>query len=401
MILGASILQVPAIIQAKEMGLSVIAVDMNPNAEGFSYADKKIIVSTTDTENVLKEAKNNKIDGIMTIASDRPMITIAKVSKELNLVGIDEITAINATNKAKMRDSLKNYGVPIPLYFKVDNYEQFKDSVNKIVNMNYKCIVKPTDNSGSRGVSLISKCDKKELEKAYNYCKSCSISGEIVVEEYMEGPEVSVETMSIDGVCNVIQITDKITTGTPYFVEMVHSQPSSLNIDVIHEIEKVAIKANKAIGITNGPSHTEIKVTKDGPKIVEIGARLGGDNITSHLVPLSTGVNMVAACIQTALGKEVDIRKKIDMASAIMYKKCNLGKIKDISGIDDAKSVDGIKDINVVHGIGDYSREIRSSNDRVCYAIAQSDSVKMAITSCEKAIDFIKVEVDNMGDHDL
>lgn len=401
MILGASVLQIPAIIQAKEMGLFVIAVDMNPNAEGFLYADKKVIVSTTDTENVLKEAKNNKIDGIMTIASDRPMITIAKVAKELNLQGIDERTAINATNKAKMRDALKHYGVPIPLYFKVDNYDQYKDAVNEIVNMNYKCIVKPADNSGSRGVSLISKYDNKELEKSYNYCKNCSISGEIVVEEYMEGPEVSVETMSIDGVCNVIQITDKITTGTPYFVEMVHSQPSSLNIDVIHEIQKVAVKANKAIGIKNGPSHTEIKVTKDGPKIVEIGARLGGDNITSHLVPYSTGVNMVAACIQSALGKEVDIRKKIDMASAIMYKKCNLGKIKYISGLDDAKSVDGIKDINVVHGIGDYSREIRSSNDRVCYAIAQSDSAKMAITSCEKAIDFIKVEVENMGDHDL
>lgn len=401
MILGASVLQIPAIIQAKEMGLFVIAVDMNPNAEGFLYADKKVIVSTTDTENVLKEAKNNKIDGIMTIASDRPMITIAKVAKELNLHGIDERTAINATNKAKMRDALKHYGVPIPLYFKVDNYDQYKDAVNEIVNMNYKCIVKPADNSGSRGVSLISKYDNKELEKSYNYCKNCSISGEIVVEEYMEGPEVSVETMSIDGVCNVIQITDKITTGTPYFVEMVHSQPSSLNIDVIHEIQKVAVKANKAIGIKNGPSHTEIKVTKDGPKIVEIGARLGGDNITSHLVPYSTGVNMVAACIQSALGKEVDIRKKIDMASAIMYKKCNLGKIKYISGLDDAKSVDGIKDINVVHGIGDYSREIRSSNDRVCYAIAQSDSAKMAITSCEKAIDFIKVEVENMGDHDL
>jgi len=401
MILGASVLQIPAIVQAKKMGLFVIAVDMNPNAEGFSYADKNIVVSTTDTEKVLEEAKNNKIDGIMTIASDRPMTTIAKVAKELNLIGIDEKTALNATNKSNMRDALKKYGVPIPLYFKVDNYEQYKHAVNEIKNKNYKCIVKPSDNSGSRGVSLIENYDNIELEKVYNYCKNNSISGRIVVEEYMEGPEVSVETISINGICHVIQVTDKITTGAPYFVEMDHSQPSLLNKDIINEIEKIAIEANKAIGITYGPSHTEIKITKDGPKIVELGARLGGDNITTHLVPFSTGVDMVDACIKIALGKEVDISRKIDMASAIRYKKCNLGKIINISGIEEAKNVDGIKEIKIIHGIGDESKEIKSSNDRVCYAIAQEKSVKMAINACEKALDFIEIKVENKGNYDL
>ncbi|RGB77944.1 ATP-grasp domain-containing protein [Anaerococcus nagyae] len=401
MILGASVLQIPAIVQAKKMGLFVIAVDMNPNAEGFSYADKNIVVSTTDTEKVLEEAKNNKIDGIMTIASDRPMTTIAKVAKELNLIGIDEKTALNATNKSNMRDALKKYGVPIPLYFKVDNYEQYKHAVNEIKNKNYKCIVKPSDNSGSRGVSLIENYDNIELEKVYNYCKNNSISGRIVVEEYMEGPEVSVETISINGICHVIQVTDKITTGAPYFVEMDHSQPSLLNKDIINEIEKIAIEANKAIGITYGPSHTEIKITKDGPKIVELGARLGGDNITTHLVPFSTGVDMVDACIKIALGKEVDISRKIDMASAIRYKKCNLGKIINVSGIEEAKNVDGIKEIKIIHGIGDESKEIKSSNDRVCYAIAQEKSVKMAINACEKALDFIEIKVENKGNYDL
>ena len=100
MILGASVLQIPAIVQAKKMGIYVIAVDMNPNAEGFSYADKKIVVSTTDTKKVLEAAKENDIDGILTIASDRPMITVAKVAEELNLIAIDEKTAMNATNKS-------------------------------------------------------------------------------------------------------------------------------------------------------------------------------------------------------------------------------------------------------------------------------------------------------------
>ncbi|WP_311370697.1 ATP-grasp domain-containing protein [Anaerococcus hydrogenalis] len=393
MILGASVLQMPAIVEAKKLGLYVIAVDMNPNAEGFSYADKKIVVSTTDTEKVLEEAKKNKIDGIITIASDRPMTTVAKVAKELDLIGIDEKTAINATNKSKMRDALKAYGVPIPMYFSVEDYDQYIKAIDNLRNKKYKCIVKPADNSGSRGIRLVENYDIDQLKKIYDYCKKNSNSGKLVVEEYMQGSEVSVETISRNGACNVIQITDKLTTGAPYFVEMGHNQPSQFPIDIIEKIKKVAIDANKAVGIENGPSHTEIKVTKDGPKIVELGARLGGDNITTHLVPYSTGINMVEASIKMALGEEIDITKKIDMASAARYKKCDIGKIVEISGIDEAREVSGIKDIKIVHKAGDYSNVIKSSNDRVCYVISQEDSVEKAIESCEKALEKIKVKV--------
>lgn len=394
MILGASVLQIPAIIEAKKMGIYVIVVDMNPNAEGFSYADKKIVVSTTDTKRVLEVAKENDIDGIITIASDRPMRTVAKVAEELNLIGIDEKTAVNATNKSKMRDALKKYSVPIPMYFSVDDYEQYLEAIKKIKNKNYKCIVKPADNSGSRGIRLIENYEEKELEKVYKYCKENSNSGSLVVEEFMQGPEVSVETISYKGVCHVIQVTDKITTGSPYFVEMGHNQPSSLDLKTIEKIKKVAIDANKAIGIKDGPSHTEIKVTKDGPKIVELGARLGGDNITTHLVPYSTGVNMVEACINIALGKEIDIRKKFDKASVARYKKCDIGKIIKIEGIEDAKKIHGIKNVKIVHGVGEESREIKNSNDRVAYVIAQDDNVLKAITSCDKALELIKIEVE-------
>lgn len=393
MILGASVLQMPAIVEAKKLGLYVIAVDMNPNAEGFSYADKKIVVSTTDTEKVLEEAKKNKIDGIITIASDRPMTTVAKVAKELDLIGIDEKTAINATNKSKMRDALKAYGVPIPMYFSVEDYDQYIKAIDNLRNKKYKCIVKPADNSGSRGIRLVENYDIDQLKKIYDYCKKNSNSGKLVVEEYMQGSEVSVETISRNGACNVIQITDKLTTGAPYFVEMGHNQPSQFPIDIIEKIKKVAIDANKAVGIENGPSHTEIKVTKDGPKIVELGARLGGDNITTHLVPYSTGINMIEASIKMALGEEIDITKKIDMASAARYKKCDIGKIVEISGIDEAREVSGIKDIKIVHKAGDYSNVIKSSNDRVCYVISQEDSVEKAIESCEKALEKIKVKV--------
>ena len=210
----------------------------------------------------------------------------------------------------------------------------------------------------------------------------------------MQGPEVSVETISYKGICHVIQVTDKITTGVPYFVEMGHSQPSSLDKETIEKIKKVAINANKAIGIENGPSHTEIKVTKDGPKVVELGARLGGDNITTHLVPYSTGVNMVEASINIALGQEINIRKKFEKASAARYKKCDIGKIIKITGVKEAEEVNGIKNVEIVHGLGEQSREIKSSNDRVAYVISQNDNISNATKSCEKALEMIKIEVE-------
>ena len=381
MILGASILQLPAIQQAKKMGLHVIAVDMNPNAIGFKELGIQCeVISTIDIPAVLKCAKENSIDGIMT------MQTVAVVAEELGLVGVSKDTALKATNKAFMRDALQGCNVPIPVYHRVSDYPEFVKAVDNIMNNGYKCIVKPADNSGSRGVDLLKSQTPDNLQKAYDYSKSFSRTGELVVEEYMEGPEVSVETLSIQGNCYVIQITDKITTGAPYFVEMGHSQPSMLSEKIKEEIAEVAKAANKALGIMDGPSHTEIKVTKDGPKIVELGARLGGDNITTHLVPLSTGVNMVECCIRIALGEVPDITAKYNKAAAIRYFKTSCGTVKNIIGIHDAELVPGVKQVNIVHGIGEELKEIKSSTDRAGFVISQADSVDEAIRECEVAI---------------
>lgn len=393
MILGGSILQLPAIKKAIKKGLKVIVVDMDPDAIGFKESGViKEVISTIDIPKVLDAARRHKIDGIMTLASDMPIRTIAVVSKELGLVGVSEDTALKTTNKGYMRNALLEDNVPIPDFYNVSIKEKYLEAVSSIQKNNFKCIVKPSDNSGSRGVTLITNYESDDIEKAYEHAKQYSRSGGIIVEEYMEGPEVSVETLTIDSVCHVIQITDKLTTGAPYFVEMGHSQPSQLPKEIISKIKDVAKRANHAVGIKNGPSHTEIKVTKNGPKIVELGARLGGDCITTHLVPLSTGVDMVECCINIALGKEIDYDPKIKKASAIRYVNSKSGKIKSIEGIEEAY-IEGIKQISIVHGVGDYAKEIQSSTDRVAFVIAQMDSVSEAICQCEKAINQINYVV--------
>lgn len=395
MILGASILQLPAIKKAKEMGLEVVVVDMNPAAIGFKEKNIKCeVISTIDTEKILEAARKHKIDGIMTLASDMPMRSVAKVSKEMKLIGIDEDTALRTTNKALMRECLFKNGIPVPEFFKVNSKNEFIDIIEYFKKKKMSCIIKPVDNSGSRGVDLISNFTNMDfINKSFEYSKKYSRNGDIIVEEYMEGPEVSVETLSINGICNVIQITDKLTTGAPYFVEMGHNEPSMLNEEIKKEIAKVASAAVNAVGIKNGPSHTEIKVTKNGPKIVEIGARLGGDNITTHLVPLSTGIDMVKCCIQIALGEKVDLKAKISKGSAIRYFKTELGEIEDIEGIEEAKKINGIQQISLIYNIGEKIKSIQNSTDRAGFVIAQAATPEEAIKTCENALKKIKIKV--------
>ena len=283
--------------------------------------------------------------------------------------------------------------MPVPLFYKVDSLDKCIKAVNKIKDKGYKCILKPADNSGSRGIVLLPDFNEKTINIAYNYSKNNSRNKIVMVEEFMEGPEVSVETISVDGKCNIIQITDKITTGAPYFVEMGHSQPSQLPDSIIDKIKEITIAANKAIGIISGPSHTEIKITQNGPKIVEIGARLGGDNITTHLTPLSTGVDMVESCIKIALGEKPDIRIKYDKASAIRYLDQSHGRIKSIRGVEEASKLPGIIQISIIHGKDHIINGIKSSSDRVGFVIGQADDCKGAISTVIKALSLIKIDL--------
>lgn len=393
MILGASVLQLPAIIIAKEMGFQVIAIDKDKEAAGVKIADVFLEISTIDIPRIIKAAKEYKIDCIMTLATDMPIRTVAAVAKELNIVGISEETALKVTNKGLMRKCLKEHNVQVPKFYIVESYEDYSKAIHE---MKGRVIVKPVDSSGSRGVFLIDEINNCETIKyAYENSKKFSTNGEIIVEEFMEGPEVSVETLSYKGDVHIIAITDKLTTGAPRFVEIGHSQPSILSNNLKKEIELVTTEAVKAMGIDNGPSHTEIIITVDGPKIVELGARLGGDNITTHLVPLSTGVNMVKSCIDISMGNKPDLSSfKIKMGSAIRYITSEKGYIRNIRGIDEAKGMHGVKEVFLTKGIGDSIEEVKSSIDRIGFVISQANTAIEATNICKSAIEIIQVNLD-------
>ncbi|MGF3066285.1 ATP-grasp domain-containing protein [Facklamia sp. P12950] len=395
MILGASILQLPAILKAMKMGLDVVVVDMNPNAVGFKIKGiTKEFISTIDKELVYEAAIRNNIDGIMTLASDMPMRTVSYVAKKLNLNGISEDTALKTTSKKHMRTTLKDHHVAIPFFAIANSAKESIKIVHQNTNLIENFIFKPVDSSGSRGVFLLEDTSDENCRKAFEYSSSFSRTGEVIIEEFMVGKEVSVETFSIDGDCHIIQITDKITTGAPNFVEMGHSQPSELPINTKEKIITLAKEANKALGIKFGPSHTEIMVTNQGPKIVEIGARLGGDNIGTHLVPLSTGVDMVEATIRLAIGEQVDINVSFKKASAIKYIEVPSGIVKNISGLELAKNIKGVIQINILRGIGEEVKKVSNSVDRIGFVIAQAQTSQEANDICDKALNYLKIDID-------
>lgn len=387
-IIGASILQLPAIQKAKEMGLHVGVADYNPKAIGIAFADEYYNVSTIDEKGVYEAAKAFRADGIMTIATDMPMRSVAYACSRLGLVGISYDTAIKCTDKGEMIKAFEDNGVEHPWYYILDTLDDLDHIKEKII---YPCISKPTDNAGSRGVMLIN--NKIELLDAVKFSSKHGRKGSVIIEEYMRGNEVSVEVIVNNGIPHILAVTDKITTGAPHFVEMGHSQPSCLDEEKVQKIKDLACRAIKAVGIENGPAHVEIMLTKNGPKMIELGARMGGDCICTHLVPLSTGIDMVKAAIQIVLSETPDIDYKYQKGSAIRYFRVEDGVIEKIYGLDKAQRVNGIKEIVITRNIGELICGIECSTDRVGFVIAQGENANEAISICNKATDLITFKI--------
>jgi biotin carboxylase len=392
MILGAGPLQIPAIAKAKELGNYVIALDYDTNAPGFRFADISLEVSTLDKDGVLAAAKEYCPDVVMTSTSDAPVVTVAYVNEQLGRTGeISHYDAIAATNKAKMRERFQSAGMRTPKFHIVSNFDEYLEAISCMEDC---FIVKPADSAGSRGVQLIQPETTNNIE-VYERSKGFSRQGVVLVEEYLSGPEVSVEAFTVNGEAQIITVTDKLTTEPPYFVELGHSQPSRFSASMLNDICEETQRALHAINIINGPSHTELKITNRGPIVIETAARLGGDYITSRLVPLSCGVDMVACQIKQLTGEAVDLVRKVNRGSSIRFLTAKAGIISSIKGVDQARAVEGVKDVVLTVVEGSKVKPLESSTDRIGYVIADGATAEEAIKACEMAMDRITIQVED------
>lgn len=294
-IIGASYLQLPLVQKAKEMGIETHCFAWTEGAVCKDVANFFYTVSILEKEEILEICKKIKIDGITTIASDAAVPTVCFVAERMNLISNSFENSLITTDKYKMRRKFLENNVASPKFTIANDNIDFKD-------FSLPLIVKPTDRSGSRGVFKVE--NRNNLSNAIERAKSESFIKQVIVEEFVSGNEVSVETVSWEGKHYILAITDKTTTGEPYFVELEHHQPSLLPDSLQDKIKKETIKALNALNIQYGASHTEIKITESGKVyLIEVGARMGGDFIGSDLVKLSTGYDFLKAVIEIALNE--------------------------------------------------------------------------------------------------
>ncbi len=303
-IIGANDFQNQLILKAKSLGYETHVFAWKAGAIGEKTADYFYPISITEKEQILEECKKIKPDGICSIASDLATLAVNYVSENLGLSCNPDSITKQCTNKYEMRKKMQENGVKVPKYVKVTDDKKTWN----IKGMKFPLIVKPTDRSGSRGITKIYK--KEELEDAIHYSTKDSFEKSAIIEEFIEGNEYSCECISFKGKHHFLQFTKKYTTGAPNFIETGHMEPSDIDKDKQEEIKKEIFKALDALGIQNSASHTEFKIDDEGNfGIIEIGARMGGDCIGSDLVQLSTGYDFIKMVIDVACGNEPDFTK--------------------------------------------------------------------------------------------
>ena len=310
LIFGGGLLQISIISLAKETGFNTIVIDVDPNAPGREIANQFYVVAGDDFERTHDIAKKYNVKGIVTSATDKPILMMCKIAKELKLPFPSFKSCDTLLDKYKFKEFLRSNNLPHAKGILVKG-----NNLPNQIDISCPLIVKPVMNSGSRGVIKVENLE--ELPKAIAETLKHSKDERFLIEEYVEGDEISIEALVQHGIVHLVQITDKIVSEPPYNVELGHIQPSKYLYlkEKIKDILQIIVDKT---GLNNCALHSEFKIKEDNIKIIEIGPRLGGDFITSDLVKISTSVNIEKLLIDIATGQEIEILAK-NLASIVSF----------------------------------------------------------------------------------
>ena len=338
-VLGAGPHQTPVYQTASLLGLKTLAVDYNPKAVAIQYADEFLCASVNNKnkEECIEKLKKTGFKYRGVVASGIEVSPLASaIAKEFNLTWVSESVAHNTTNKCARSTVLQNAGIPIP------KFEIINDSSFPKINLPF--VVKPSDNSGSRGVRVVD--SKKDWFDAYNDARSLSGDGKVIVEELLYGNEISIEGFVLNGKVIIHGFSDRnyIPDYYPYFMEDGSTSPTHLSSKVVAEAKKIFSEAVLMLGIVSGPSKGDLIVTKNGIKVLEITSRLSP--LFPMIVPHSTGVDPLQAVIRWACGMDIPrsiLEPKFEKAWAHRYFFHKPGKIKKITGFYSVQEQPGVK----------------------------------------------------------
>lgn len=370
LVFGVSELQKSIIEQCKKKDLFVVGIDPLAEAMCRNLVDAFEVVGGQDFEKTVEVAEYYQVKGIITAATDKPLVMMARVAEKLQLPFFSVNTAEWSTDKLLMKQKFQEAGIPCARGFLLHSVEELTN-----LKVDYPVIVKPRDNSGSRGVIY---CDNlKEVEIAVKEALQYTKKGNVLIEEFIEGQEHSIEGIHYNGEHHVIQFTEKTTTDFPYNVEIAHIQPADISLQQQNEIKKLITQIGQTLGFGNCASHTELKINSRGIYIIETSPRLGGDFISSTLVPLSTGINMEDILIDIATNNSLQHNwelRKLSKYSGIKYFELSDGVLYKINGLENLNKIPGIEQWYFGLKPGEKVNKITNSLERFGYAIFQTNS---------------------------
>ena len=380
------------------MGLRVVVSDVDPQAPGFAVADDRIIASTYDEHTTAAEAERyhrcvRPIAGVMCIASDVPL-TVATVAAALHLPGIRIESARLASDKLLMKEKFSADGVPVPRFWPLDSSDRLHELVGQ---WGLPLVLKPVDSRGARGVLRLT--PGIDLDRAYDYSRRQSPTGRLMVEQFLTGPQVSTESIVLDGVAHTPGFADRnyeyLERFSPHIIENGGALPVSLDGDVQGVMCQVVQCAVRSMGITEGVVKGDIVVHDGAPYVIELAARLSGGYFCSHEIPLNTGVDFVAHAIGLAVGNRpqpADLTPRFQRPVAQRYLFPRPGRVVGVSGMSEVEKRPGIALCEVRVKVGDVVTPVDRHPARAGVVITTGDTRQQAVERAVAAVNDIHIE---------
>ncbi len=326
-ILGAGLMQRPAIQSAKKIGFHTVVVDADPNAVCVPIADEFYKIDLKDKDGILElctRLKNSSdgLEGVFTAGTDFSA-SVSYVCEKLGLPAHSFEAATNASIKTQMRACFEKNGVPSPKFVRAGKEEVSEALLENVLSkMDFPFVVKPVDNMGARGCRMVR--TKEEFLPAVKIACECSRTGYSIIEEYMDGPEFSIDALVYDGKFIVTGFAIRHIKYAPYFIEIGHTMPADIPQEMHDELISVFALGAKAEGLTCGAAKADIKYTKNGPMIGEIAARLSGGYMSGWTYPYASDLNLTEQGILIATGNVP--QKLISSAKPVEYTPSELCK---------------------------------------------------------------------------
>lgn len=348
-ILGGGQWQVPTIRLAKSLGYRTLVTDIFAERPGYTWADEYAVRDITDREGTLKVAQQHRIDGIVCDTTDVGVPTMAYVAEKMGLPGIGYETALNFTNKYRMRSITSAAGVSNPCFRLAESVQA---ACKAAAHVGFPAVIKPLDNQSSRGVHIV--YSPQEIEAAYSDAARSTHADAVLVEGFLDGVEVTVESFSLDGEVVVLGISDK--DHFPHRPEVASrlTYPADFPPAILEKICEVNQRVIKALGMKTGVTHAEYMVVSSDVYLVEIAARGGGSRVYSDIVPYLAGAPIPQAYLQFIAGESISVRPDGEQRAAnLAFFPFPSGRVRRICGVEEARALYGVHEILLEFGIGD------------------------------------------------